>query len=217
MSAKDASENLRQNRAASWTAGAIGLVLIGLSAPFTVALWDEGASPLSWQVAWDQATAGESASASLTGLGTTETSLNVTGIPAFLLVELACTDAPLPGPLGQAGTPAQVEAVLYEGETLLESRAGTCAELSEEPWNVTAAGQPALDEVNGIGREDAEEELAEELADDNRTVTYRLTLSATRDSAVPNQAPLGAFSADARLSAALWQASVVERAPEVVR
>lgn len=216
MTAKDASDSLRQNRAASWTAGAMGLVLIAASAPFTVALWDEGTDPLAWNVAWDPVPAGNDARASLSGTGQAETELNVTGIPGSVVVDVACTDVPIAGPLGGQGTPVQMEVVLYEGETEMERRTGTCAELNGEPWNVTLE-HPDLDEVSGMEREDAEEALAERVAQENRSTLYRVTVLAERPSSTPVPVPVGSFNADVRLSATVWEASVVDRETEVVR
>lgn len=207
------SQENRQNRAAAWTAGLLGVVLVAVSAPFTIALWEE--EPAPWDVAWDQAPYGATASGSLDNAGDTVTAwFNFTDAsPASIEVATRCSDAPAAGQ-----QPAQVELVLYEGDAEVARTQGTCTELASEPWNVTFE-HPDIGGVQGINQVAAQERVDDRAAAENRTASYRVVASSSRSGTIPIPIPglEGTFAAEFTVTGSAWLATAVARAPEVLR
>lgn len=205
----------RNNGAAAMVAASLGIALIAVSAPFTVAWFptEEATGGTTFQVAWDEAESGEPGRATLSNLGQSEATAAITdAIPASLHADFSCTDQDLSG---QA--PARITLTVLADGAEVASRQGTCAELSGQIWHIPLAEPPAIEDVPATDAEAAQDAIDAAAAASRTSQNYTFRAVAARDAPGGVALPGSSFSAELQLQAMAWVPTAVESTPEVVR
>ncbi len=203
------------DRPATVTAAVLGVVLIGVSAPFTAQLWNETAD--TWVVSWvPEDLAATSVPVAGTS-GTQSAQFTVEGRHvAVLTVTLpSCVDA-FQAPVQSGGT---ITWSLSSGGEELASETVSCADADGYAFAVEVHAAPSLGEVEAASREDAEEAAAETLASLRETVTYDLEVVWSHPATLPVPLPAGepTFDAEVAVTPSAWTYAVAEPSDEVVR
>lgn len=208
-----------------------GLLLIGLSVPFVPTAYCNleehnpdlcgdvpDSKPVTFDVTWSAVSAADPAAVSVSAApGTAQTQFNVTGVQGDVRVEVGSCADEFQDPIQE---PAMVTVVLSSsagGELIREEF--ECSEITPPVAFVYAQAPPGVARVEGLDDAQARRAVLNETAAQPTTVTYTLSLTATRGG-TPAPVPLPTdptLASSASVSVQRYEFDVNPRAPEVAK